>query len=1708
MPRKQHCRRNRSAHLGLSKLRQSRAFERLEDRRLLAVDLSLFKTLLPQALVTLETGGLAKQIYNSDLPLVNDLLETLVKQAGDNVAKVLTKMADAITDPIPGGPSPLESDFLAGLNTTIGDFTVSIVRAPGQADPAAAGTTSVEYVLSFSLPQDKALEADINLDDGLGLPGIGIHANIGAKLKLWFETHLQIGLTTAGTDHFYINTSAPGDELGIHALVEVDDNSMVNGKIGFLSFTATAHDPGGAAKPISLQVNFAANLHPDADGKLFTGEMPDGIDFDTNISGEAHAHLNMTAAFAINVGSVDINPSLSTNFSLDWTFNGAAPDSGNIADLGSNAPIVKFGDISLGIKSAFLDKLLKPALTEIHRFTGPLEPIVEELESHPFKDLAKFGIDKSLYELLNLPPEQRKFFDMVILLTNLAKNADSASTGLSEALGLNLGSFEMNDVRGTAHDFKGLPEEASDVLQQLNDKVPLVSSALTPLMPDTPTGPGLSIPFLEHPSELFQFFLGKDAKLFEFSLPEMGYTQAYTEDTLASVQVPPFGPLLTLNLVLKYGFKIAGNLTIGYDTHGLTKLLQGGDIGDLADGLYINTTKPLLTINGLDADGNPTEHILSLEVNADASLKASDLIDKLGVDLPDWAAELGDDFLPLEAQCKVAVNVTLSGHLIVTLKGDKDKLRLSDLGDDCIFMVDGHADISGQGTIHAEVTARIPVVSEITDFFNFVVGTEVIDTDVSTDWDKILFTVPSTPAFTYNPTCVGAEETLPDGVKDPQLAYLDPATGVLRLNVGVNVGGPASDHKRQVETSEINETYKVTHVSGSPTDSGGETVSVRAFGFTQEYSGVKFILAEAGTGDDDIDLGNTLCDATLDGGEGDDRLKAGEGRGFLYGQAGNDALIGGPKADILSGGVDNDDMQGNGGDDTLVGDIGNDTVSGGEGRDTLYETNNTSFTLNGTTLTGNGTDNIVDIDVVDLTGGPGANTFTVKRFVGEADLHGEGGDDQFFIEFVGSGGSKYVIDDSTGSDSLTVRGTAYRDDFTVQVGKIVEGTTEEVDYTGIDNVALESKAGQDRIDVRSVAASVPVKIDAGDDSDRIQVSSNAGIDNNGNLSQILGALTIDAGKGGANRLIISNFGGSNTSPVVLQTGIDGSSTIAGWTTTPINYKSSGGAFLGLPTGLTYAGFDHDNGITVRGANTVGDTFQVKSTSRSTTSKLEGNGGDDNFTIGDGDLNTVQGKVNAVGGVGTEHIVVNDSGNTLVVDYVVKPDSVTSTNSPDAPPGQVDRTFAGLIFDGTTEFLRLDCTDAKNTIEVHPSLDTEFYIDGNLPAPGTVCSDDGDFLKLITDGTTGRRISFTDRGAGKWSFTSGHKDVKFESIEKFNHVEWVAVGAEVASKGKSKPSVQVWDSETNELLFEIPASLTYGASNKYGVRVAMGDLDGDGIRDLVVAPGRNTAPDIKVFSGRPQVGVQGSSLFTIAAGSTFGKSFKGGVNIAVGDVTGDCMPDLVLAPSLGAANIKVFENKTQHTGGALKLARTQTFNAWGDLKNYIGGATIAIGDFDGKKNEEGEKQKEILLGTGAGIAARWRIINVQSGAPVIVRTKLDPSRFTGGINVAAGDLTGDGIAEIVTSADYGGNSWVRVYKNNGATLSSFQAFSAKADIPNAAVHITLRDLNDDDKLEILATQGQDGRSQYKVNKFDALSGRMVDSYLVSDPDYFGGGMNLG
>ncbi len=89
---------------------------------------------------------------------------------------------------------------------------------------------------------------------------------------------------------------------------------------------------------------------------------------------------------------------------------------------------------------------------------------------------------------------------------------------------------------------------------------------------------------------------------------------------------------------------------------------------------------------------------------------------------------------------------------------------------------------------------------------------------------------------------------------------------------------------------------------------------------------------------------------------------------------------------------------------------------------------------------------------------------------------------------------------------------------------------------------------------------------------------------------------------------------------------------------------------------------------------------------------------------------------------------------------------------------------------------------------------------------------------------------------------------------------------------------------------------YGNTFQGGVRVATGDLTGDGVDDIVTAPGWSTVGQVRVYT---EAGVLLSSF------DPYGAKFIGGVQVAVGDVTGDGLDDIITVPSTGPALVKVF-----------------------------------------------------------------------------------------------------------------------------------------------------------------------------------------------------------
>src|SRR5712691_10987865 len=219
----------------------------------------------------------------------------------------------------------------------------------------------------------------------------------------------------------------------------------------------------------------------------------------------------------------------------------------------------------------------------------------------------------------------------------------------------------------------------------------------------------------------------------------------------------------------------------------------------------------------------------------------------------------------------------------------------------------------------------------------------------------------------------------------------------------------------------------------------------------------------------------------------------------------------------------------------------------------------------------------------------------------------------------------------------------------------------------------------------------------------------------------------------------------------------------------------------------------------------------------------------------------------------------------------------------------------------------------------------------------------------------------------------------------------AVGADVGGQ----PEVHVYNADGSLR----DSFLAYSADFTGGVRVALADVNGDGVPDLVTAAGPGGGPHVKVFDGATGLEVMG--FFAYDA------TYSGGVTIAAGEINGKGV--IVTGTGLGGGpQVNVFDGAT----GTLE----QTYFAYDP--NFIGGVNVAVGDVMG--NGHGS----VITAPGYGIASEIKVFDGLTGALEQDFLAYDPG-FHGGVSVAAGDLTGQGRVEIVTGAGPGGGPHVKV-----------------------------------------------------------------------------------
>jgi hypothetical protein len=275
----------------------------------------------------------------------------------------------------------------------------------------------------------------------------------------------------------------------------------------------------------------------------------------------------------------------------------------------------------------------------------------------------------------------------------------------------------------------------------------------------------------------------------------------------------------------------------------------------------------------------------------------------------------------------------------------------------------------------------------------------------------------------------------------------------------------------------------------------------------------------------------------------------------------------------------------------------------------------------------------------------------------------------------------------------------------------------------------------------------------------------------------------------------------------------------------------------------------------------------------------------------------------------------------------------------------------------------------------------------------------------------------------------------------------------------------------------PAGGTFTVTTQSGGNVS-GLVFGNLSRALIaVAGGPGSLPVVNLY--RASTGQVVNSIMA------YDPSFRGGVHVAVGDVNGDGVPDLVTAPGPGGApHVKVFDGRN----GQL----IEQFFAY--APTFAGGVWVAAGDFSG------DGRADIITGAGAGGGPQVKVFNSRNGQVMASFNAYAPN-FTGGVTVAAADVDRDGRADIITGAGAGGGPVIQVFRDRDLALI-FRSFAFDPTF-GGGVFVSAGDVNGDGRPDVIATPGAGGGAV--VTAFNVATGRPILGFAATPPGSIGGGV---
>lgn len=278
---------------------------------------------------------------------------------------------------------------------------------------------------------------------------------------------------------------------------------------------------------------------------------------------------------------------------------------------------------------------------------------------------------------------------------------------------------------------------------------------------------------------------------------------------------------------------------------------------------------------------------------------------------------------------------------------------------------------------------------------------------------------------------------------------------------------------------------------------------------------------------------------------------------------------------------------------------------------------------------------------------------------------------------------------------------------------------------------------------------------------------------------------------------------------------------------------------------------------------------------------------------------------------------------------------------------------------------------------------------------------------------------------------------------------------------------------------ISSFFAYDQRIRNGIKVAAGDLDGDGKAEIVTGTNFGAGPQVRVFD------LYGKPLWT-AGFFAYDSAFRGGINIAIGDVDGDGQGEIITGPGLNSGpQVRVFD----------RFGHFKGIDFWPFDQDHRGGVSVATANVDGGP------ATEIVTAVYRYGQAWVKVYKYGIERRVVGEFLAFPEDFVGGINIAAGDLDHDGLDEIAVIPAGAGSAHLRAFEAYGEPIAN-NLIAYEEDFHGGA-NLAIGEIDDDGIKEIIVGPARavaEGRTDlYKYIEIDISEQKLR---------YYEGGVKLG